>query len=368
MKVRTISLCVSTALLISFSTSSVFADTSQVLNRGLLFDSDAIDWEGKGVEVYPGPDYLGELEDLNWGTTTNTPNVFFGDLDSMGVAVSNSVNQFSGIFQEPSIDFSRPTNFQPGDWLLDSYTNPPTTERTRFTFVFSDTNSETICGFGTQVAPAETGEFEAQIQAFDGSGDAMNSIPFEVTGSELDANAAFIGISSTTPMSSIQIVMDSTGNGSGSSTSWFAINQVTLTYCSDLPVEPEIPEMSCEGFAAPMAKGPVTAKKNRVFPLKMELLDEYGVLQTDLMIAAPLVTVLPTSSSAVAATDVNNDTLGAGHGSEGDQFDFTDDGIWQFNLKSKNYSASATYEISVVSGSPSEYVISPGCEASFVIK
>ena len=67
------------------------------------------------------------------------------------------------------------------------------------------------------------------------------------------------------------------------------------------------------------------------------------------------------------AIDVTSDALPAGHGSEGNQFEFASD-RWRFNLKTQNYSAAGTYTLSVVSGDSSEYVIAPNCEGSFVIE
>ena len=66
------------------------------------------------------------------------------------------------------------------------------------------------------------------------------------------------------------------------------------------------------------------------------------------------------------AVDVTGDALSAGHGTDGNQFEF-DGTMWRFNLKIKNYSAEGTYAVSMVSGDTSEYVIDPACTGSFVI-
>jgi len=361
MKVRTISACVSTALFISFSASTVFADVSPVTDRSLLIESDAIYWNLQGTELDPLPDYYGFLIG-----STSTPNVLAEN--GTAVAVSHLADPDFETYVEPSIYF-RDANFTNGDYLLSTYafTNGNNNQQNPSTYVFSDTNAESICGFGTQIAPYDLGGFIAEIQAFDDNGEM--GLPFEVTGSDQDPSAAFIGLSSTTPMTSVEIVVTSTGNGGGLIASWYVVNQVTLTYCSDLPGEPEIPALTCDGFAAPMANHPVKAKKNRVFPLKMELFDKDGFEQTDgELVAAPVVMVLFTSSTGEDAVDVSDDALSSGQGSDGNQFDFTDDGIWQFNLKSKNYKSSGTYDVTIVSGDELEYVIDSSCETSFLIK
>jgi len=477
MKVRTISACVSTALFISFSASSVIADVSQVTDRSALIESDAIFWNSQGVMVDPLPDYYGYLVG-----STSTPNVFANN--GTALAVSHVIDPDFEIYVEPSSSFFRDANFADGDYLLSTfaYSDPGpgyNNQKNESTFIFSDTNAESICGFGTQIAPVEPGEFTAEIQAFDDGG-AIGS-PFVATGSDQDANAAFIGVSSTTAMSSVEIVVTSTGDGGGAAASWYAVNQVTLTYCSDLPVpaltlnktsdvdtysaigdlinynylvtssgtgpvagpitvtddkeavtcpsvytvgnndanldpgealtctashavvqadinagsitntataagdagatqsaadmvtvnyEALVTALTCDGFAAPMAIHPVKAKKNRVFPLKMELFDEDGFEQTNLDIAAPVVTVMYSSSpDTIDPVLIEDEALYSGKGSDGNQFVYTDDGIWQFNLKSKNYNSSGTYYVTVDSGDESEYVIEePSCVTSFIIK
>ncbi len=64
--------------------------------------------------------------------------------------------------------------------------------------------------------------------------------------------------------------------------------------------------------------------------------------------------------------DVTEDALPAGHGTESNQFAFTTDGKWQLNLKTKNYTASGIYRITMVSGDDSEYGVN-SCQTEFVI-
>jgi hypothetical protein len=130
----------------------------------------------------------------------------------------------------------------------------------------------------------------------------------------------------------------------------------------------EIMAISCVGFESPMASGPVTVKKNRVLPLKAQLLNTESNNVTDSDIAAPVLQVLYNSGTGGDPVDVTDVALHAGEGTDGNQFVFTDDLKWQFNLKTKNYAAQGTYTISMVTGDGSEYRIDPMCEAKFVIK
>lgn len=127
--------------------------------------------------------------------------------------------------------------------------------------------------------------------------------------------------------------------------------------------------VSCTGFQSPMANGPVTVKKNRALPMKAELYDPdgYSMTATDIT-ALPVVQVTFSSAAGGDPIDVTADALSAGEGSEGNQFEFNEDGILQFNLKTKNYDAPGTYTITMVSGDAAEYIIYPTCSASFVIE
>ncbi|MBL7016885.1 MAG: hypothetical protein ISR84_04930 [Kiritimatiellales bacterium] len=123
------------------------------------------------------------------------------------------------------------------------------------------------------------------------------------------------------------------------------------------------------GFEPPMDNGPVTVKKNRVLPLKVKLLKNDGLLATDLDILSPPVLQVEFFGVDVAdGVDVSDQALPAGKGSDGNAFSYTDDGVWQFNLKTSNYTAPGTYYITVVSGDAADYVISGAAEASFTIK
>ena len=133
-------------------------------------------------------------------------------------------------------------------------------------------------------------------------------------------------------------------------------------------LEVTVTDYSCSGFGAPMATYPVKAKKNRVFPLKFELFDEAGFELSDSDItASPVVQVIFTPLNGVPI-DVTASALSSGAGSEGNQFDYVDEGNWQFNLKSSNYTAEGEYLVTAVSGDESEYTIDPACITSFAIE
>jgi hypothetical protein len=55
-----------------------------------------------------------------------------------------------------------------------------------------------------------------------------------------------------------------------------------------------------------------------------------------------------------------------GKGDDGNQFSFSGSN-WGFNLKTTNFSGTGEYTVTVVSGDPSTYVVSPACEGTFCI-
>jgi len=129
-----------------------------------------------------------------------------------------------------------------------------------------------------------------------------------------------------------------------------------------------VPVIACAGFEPPMANYPVSVKKNRSLPLKAELFDseDFPVLG-DALIAPPVLQVWFERGTA-EADDVSDDALPAGQGTEGNQFVFTDDGKWQFNLKTSNYLATGTYTVFMESGDSSEYLFGPSCTTEFIVK
>jgi hypothetical protein len=118
-----------------------------------------------------------------------------------------------------------------------------------------------------------------------------------------------------------------------------------------------------------MDQGPVTVKKSKALPLKAYLFDEngYSITDADIM-ALPVLQVIYNPAAEGEPEDVTDYALSAGEGTDGNQFVFTDEGKWQFNLKTKNYVAPGTYNITITSGDALEYEIVSSCAASFIIK
>ena len=132
------------------------------------------------------------------------------------------------------------------------------------------------------------------------------------------------------------------------------------------------PLFSVDGFEAPMANGPVQVKKNRVLPLKIRLFDPDSVAITNSDLGSPPVIQIFYESAMPGSEpiDVTDQALPAGAGTDGNQFEFTVDQKWQYNLKTSLCTATGTYTIYVESGNSSEYTIDhssydPG---QFVIK
>lgn len=114
---------------------------------------------------------------------------------------------------------------------------------------------------------------------------------------------------------------------------------------------------------------PVKTKKGRVFPLKMKLYDDNGneLTENDLP-EPPVVQVKYSRPVGNGVWDQSHLILYSGKGTDGNQFVFDSNGIWQFNLQSKNYSAPGTYEVVVISGEPLTYRFEPTCVTGFIIE
>jgi hypothetical protein len=127
--------------------------------------------------------------------------------------------------------------------------------------------------------------------------------------------------------------------------------------------------LSCAGFEPPMADYPVTVRTNRALPLKATLRDSSGAAVTDAdIVARPALQVLFASSHGGDSVDVTSEALPAGLGDEGNVFVHGGAGLWQFNLKTSNYTSPGIYTVTMVSGDSAEYRIEPRCETKFVIK
>jgi hypothetical protein len=131
--------------------------------------------------------------------------------------------------------------------------------------------------------------------------------------------------------------------------------------------EVSAPTFSCVGFEPPMAVGPVTVRGNRAMPLKAVVVDSDGFEISDLDVSAPpVIQVAFEGIGGSSVVDVTGDAVPVGMGTDGNEFEYNlADGVWQFNLKTKNYTAEGTYTITMVSGDASEYTIDPACQAAF---
>lgn len=122
--------------------------------------------------------------------------------------------------------------------------------------------------------------------------------------------------------------------------------------------------LTCSGFEPPLARGPVTVKKNRPLPFKGQLFGAGGQLVDDSGIVAPPVIQVIFDNSV----DVSDDVLSSRAGTNGNQFEFLG-GKWRFNLKIKNFTDKGTYTVTMESGDTTEYQIDdPTCTGQFVIK
>ena len=124
--------------------------------------------------------------------------------------------------------------------------------------------------------------------------------------------------------------------------------------------------LTCTGFESPLASGPVTVKKNRALPFKAQLTDPDGFLVDNSGIFAPPVIQVTYDDYDGDATDVSDDVVSAGAGTDGNQFEF-ENGKWQLNLKVKDFTAPGTYTVTMESGNNAEYQIDPTCTSQFVI-
>lgn len=131
------------------------------------------------------------------------------------------------------------------------------------------------------------------------------------------------------------------------------------------------PVYTSTGFDAPMNNGAVRVKKNRVLPLKTALRNSLGQYITSEQIpnAFPVIQVLYYGGGSGGAVDVTDQALAPGLGMEGNQFVYTTEGKWQFNLKTSNFTGKGTYTVTIVSGDVTKYSIDQSyTPAVFVIE
>lgn len=126
---------------------------------------------------------------------------------------------------------------------------------------------------------------------------------------------------------------------------------------------------NCIGFEFPLEQSPVAFKKNRVLPLKAQIFDTNGLPITDMDITAPPVVQVSYDSLIQGdPIDISNNVLPPAHSTNGNNFIFTEEGKWQFNLETKSYTAPGTYSVSMETGDDSEYTLEPICTVDFIIE
>jgi hypothetical protein len=130
-----------------------------------------------------------------------------------------------------------------------------------------------------------------------------------------------------------------------------------------------MPELSCLGFAPPMAEHPVSFRGNHSLPLRAEIFTSNGdAIAGDELSAAPVVQVLFDPQTGADPIDVSDDVAAAGQSDEGNQFYYTEAGLWEFILETKSYTAKGTYAVLMVTGNSSEYVFENACVTEFVVQ
>ena len=155
-------------------------------------------------------------------------------------------------------------------------------------------------------------------------------------------------------------VSGSVDNPSGETTSAGLVTQFTGT---------PVPVFSCVGFENQLNNGRGAGKNARIMRLKADLVNRDGniVLGADI-ISPPVLHVVMVTPGGSSAIEVTDNALSAGKGTAEKQFVFTSEGLWQFNLMTRNYSTPGTYTVSILTGNIFEYVIRPSCTATLEIK
>lgn len=101
----------------------------------------------------------------------------------------------------------------------------------------------------------------------------------------------------------------------------------------------------------------------------MELFDENGFEVTNYDVASPPVINVTFNSTVYGngtTDDAALDTVGSSN--DGNAFTYNAaEGVWQYNLGTKQFSSAGTYQVTVASGDTNEYTINSGaqCARSF---
>lgn len=218
-----------------------------------------------------------------------------------------------------------------------------------------------------ETVPATTEFFSIDSDKLGGSGLSFTASAYDLDGNFLGSATAvdttFPGPGSTVTLHGIgqmhTVVLQGAYSIGFDNLRFAPVSAIRRLNCGDIVGRFE-PPMQMEQAVA--------VKKNRVFPYKALLRDDSGLVITDADLEAdPIIQVLFTSSTIAETIDVTAETLSAGQGSDGNEFNYND-GVWQYNLMTKNYSAPGTYEVKIFSGNVFEYEIKPSCKSVFVIE
>ena len=203
---------------------------------------------------------------------------------------------------------------------------------------------------------------------------------YSVKGLSLSLSAGtiyWLGLTNTVSFGSLMTSTDASPLGGGVWQEFvggfFHYPNVEMVFTIEGSITIPVNHYYCNGFEPPLSdpSTPVSIRMaHRALPFKADLVDKNGNLVTDRTISAPpVIQVVYTPGIGGTPTDISHDTVAAGLGTDGNQFAFTDDQKWQFNLKlgkSEAFGAPGTYRVTMAPGDT--YVIMPTCEATFVIK
>lgn len=128
--------------------------------------------------------------------------------------------------------------------------------------------------------------------------------------------------------------------------------------------------LDCGGFNFPMDEYPVISEKsNVVYPLAIELFNDEGIAVTDLDLeSSPIIQVVHSSTHGVYLSDITEYVLSAGHATKGDQFSYSKTGLWEYGLKSENYTSKGRYIVTIQSGDTDAYGMKGNCSTSFEVR
>ena len=127
------------------------------------------------------------------------------------------------------------------------------------------------------------------------------------------------------------------------------------------------PQFTCEGFGPPMNVFPVRFKRNHAIPLRAEIFDGDVELTDADLTFPPVVQVWLYPGEPDVPEDYSDDVLPVGFATEGNQFYYTEGGLWEFILDTRAFTAPGRYEISMGSGDESEYGFDEICVTEFVV-